>query len=97
LIGYAITSKGDLKSKLVYAFELYDADNNGFLTPNEVQEVLSGMLDLLGADKKTDVKALTAEVMKQLDSSHDGKVSKDEFVNGLMANYSIRALMNPFS
>jgi Ca2+-binding EF-hand superfamily protein len=84
LIGYAITSKGDLKSKLVYAFELYDADNNGFLTPNEVQEVLSGMLDLLGADKKTDVKALTEEVLKQLDSSRDGKVSKDEVNNFLL-------------
>ena len=78
MIGYAITSKGDLASKLNYAFELYDADNNGFLTSNEVQEVLAGMLDLLGADKKTDVKALTDEVLKQLDSSRDGKVSKDE-------------------
>ena len=76
LIGYAITSKGDLQQKLVYAFELYDADNNGYLTSNELQEVLTGMLDLLGADKKTDVKALTAEVIKQLDSSNDGKVSK---------------------
>ena len=85
-----MTSKGDLQTKLIYAFELYDADNNGFLTPNEVQEVLGGMLDLLGADKKTDVKALTAEVMKQLDSSSDGKVSKDEFVKGLLANYSMR-------
>ena len=41
-------------------------------------------------DKKTDVKALTAEVMKQLDSSSDGKVTKDEFVKGLLANYSLR-------
>ena len=94
MIGYTITSKGDLATKLQYAFELYDADNNGYLTPNEVQEVLAGMLDLLGADKKTDLKALTAEVMKQLDSSHDGKVSKDEFVKGLMANYSIRYMIS---
>ena len=34
------------------------------------------MLDLLGADQKTDIKALTAEVIKQLDSSHDGKITK---------------------
>ena len=80
MIGYAITSKGDLASKLNYAFELYDADNNGFLTSNEVQEVLAGMLDLLGADKKTDVKALTEEVLKQLDASRDGKVTKDEVI-----------------
>jgi hypothetical protein len=42
------------------------------------------MLDLLGADKKTDVKALTEEVLKQLDSSRDGKVTKDEVNNFLL-------------
>jgi Ca2+-binding EF-hand superfamily protein len=46
LIGYAITSKGDLKQKLEYAFELYDADNNGVLTPNEINEVVVGMLGI---------------------------------------------------
>ena len=76
LIGYAITSKGDLQQKLVYAFELYDADNNGYLTSNEVQEVIGGMLDLLGASKHTDSRVLAAEVLKELDSTHDGKVSK---------------------
>ncbi len=39
--------------------------------------VLIGMLDMLGADKKShDPKALAAQIMKDLDSSHDGKVSK---------------------
>ena len=85
-----MTSKGDLQTKLVYAFKLYDADNNGFLTTNEVHEVLSGMLDLLGADKKTDVRGLTSEVISQIDASSDGKISKDEFVRGLLANYSLR-------
>ncbi len=46
LIGYAITSKGDLKQKLEYAFELYDADNNGILTANEINEVVIGMLGI---------------------------------------------------
>ncbi len=77
LIGYAITSKGDLKQKLEYAFELYDADNNGFLTPNEVKEVVGGMLDLLDTDKTPqDVTNVTNEIFKTLDTSNDGKISK---------------------
>ena len=48
------------------------------------------MLDLLGADQKTDIKALTAEVIKQLDSSHDGKITKDEFIRGVSANFALR-------
>ena len=65
---------------------------------NELKIVLTGMLDMLGADKKShNVPALVSQITKDLDSSHDGKVSKDEFVKGLMANPSLRALMNPFN
>ena len=46
----------------------------------------------MGADQKTDIRALTAEVMKQLDSGHDGKVSKDEFIRGVQANFALRFL-----
>lgn len=45
----SLTSRGDLKKKLEYAFELYDADNNGYLDPNEIKTVLTGMFDLLGS------------------------------------------------
>jgi len=62
------------------------------LTTTEVQEVLDGMLDLMGADQKTDIRALTSEVMKQLDSGHDGKVSKEEFIRGVQANHALRFL-----
>jgi len=32
LLGFAICSRGDLKSRLNYAFECYDLDSNGYLT-----------------------------------------------------------------
>jgi len=64
----------------------------------KLKTVLYGMLDMLGADrKKHNPQTLAAEVMKDLDKSHDGKVSKDEFIKGLLSNPSIRALMNPFA
>jgi Ca2+-binding EF-hand superfamily protein len=73
-------------------------DGNGYLDSNELKIVLTGMLDMLGADKKShNVPALVAQITKDLDSSHDGKVSKDEFVKGLMAQPALRALMNPFN
>ena len=35
------------------------------------------MLDMLGADKKAhDSKALAAQIMKDVDTTHDGKISK---------------------
>ena len=77
---------------------LYDSDGNGYLDRNEIREVINAMLDLLGADKNNNnPQQLADECIRELDSSRDGRISKDEFVNGLMRNYSLRALMSPFN
>jgi hypothetical protein len=56
------------------------------------------MLDMFGASKDPqNLKGLVAQVTKDLDSSHDGKISKDEFIKGLMSQPSLRSLLNPFS
>lgn len=72
-----MTSRGDLRKKLEFAFTLYDTDNNGYLDKNEIRDVITGMLELLGADKKTnDPNQVAEECLKHLDSSHDGKLTK---------------------
>ena len=56
---------------------MYDTDNNGYLDKNEIRDVITGMLELLGADKKTnDPNQVAEECIKHLDSSHDGKLTK---------------------
>lgn len=66
LVAYALTSRGDLNRKLEYAFILYDTDNNGYLDRNELRTVLTGMLDLLGAEKKNyNVQKLAEECMRE--------------------------------
>ncbi|CAF0713663.1 unnamed protein product [Brachionus calyciflorus] len=98
MISYSLTTRGDLKQKLNYAFSIYDADKNGYLDREELREVIFGMLDLLGADKKNNNVSLLAEqCIKELDVSNDGRVSKDEFIEGLARNYSLRALLSPFN
>lgn len=93
-----MTSSGDQRDKLEYAFDAYDADHSGTLDKKELALGIFGMLELLDADKKG-VKAeeLAHECMKQLDASQDGVLTKDEFINGLMKNYSLRMLMCPFN
>jgi Ca2+-binding EF-hand superfamily protein len=86
-----------LKRKLEYAFNVYDADNSGYLDRDELREVINGMLDLLGAKETSDVDKLADQCMRELDASNDGRISKVEFVEGLARNYSMRALLSPFN
>lgn len=44
---YALTSRGDVRHKLEYVFDMYDLDNNGYLDRRELATVVHGMLDLL--------------------------------------------------
>ena len=37
LLGFAICSRGDLRSRLDYAFECYDLDSNGYITEGKIQ------------------------------------------------------------
>ena len=81
-----------------YAFQLYDIDKNGTLDLNELNAVIYGMLDMLGADRKGhSAEDLAKECMDQLDINHDGLISKDEFISGLLTNHSLRGLMSPFN
>lgn len=53
------------------------ADGSGTLDNEEVEDVIEGMLDLLGADKKhNNPKQLAQECVKELDTSKDGQISK---------------------
>lgn len=115
LLGFAICSRGDLRSRLDYAFECYDLDSNGYITEgksrssvgddddyvavlDEIEPVLNGMYTLLGIqhvkDYPTDVVA--KELMKKLDTSKDGRVTKDEFIHFLMKEGIYRNTVNPF-
>lgn len=39
LLGFAICSRGDLRSRLDYAFECYDLDSNGFITEGKLDRI----------------------------------------------------------
>ena len=55
------------------AFEKVDKDGSGFITPNEVEELLYETYGYPALEEEIQM------FMEDFDSNHDGKVSKEEF------------------
>ena len=54
-------SKGDQKSKLEYIFCLYDANNDGYLSFNEVKEGYKALFYMLGNENSEIISTQMAE------------------------------------
>jgi Ca2+-binding EF-hand superfamily protein len=68
------------------------------LTVDELAPVLEGMYTLLGIQHVEDYPpdAVAKDLMKKLDTSNDGRVTKDEFINFLTKDGIYRNTVNPF-
>ena len=54
-----------------------DIDNSGFLEKDELEAVMTNVANDIGVDKPT--KAEVEEVLNELDTNKDGRLSMDEF------------------
>lgn len=61
------------KDRLAGAFKLFDKDDSGFVTPQEIREVLSAQENRVPQD-------IIDVIIKQVDQNGDGEISLDEFV-----------------
>ena len=96
-----MTKCGSPKEKLEYAFDLYDADKNGFLDRYEIEKIVGKILQTISQDKREKMDllsrahTLTNECLAMLDASKDNKISRDEFVEGLLNHEGMRHLLSP--
>jgi len=82
----SITSRGNLDEKLGWAFRLYDVDNDGFITRNEMYNIVDAIYQMVGQqpgdeDENTPQKRVE-KIFNQMDKNHDDMLSMDEFKEG---------------
>ena len=99
LVAFTLLTKGDLKKKLEFCFEIYDCDNNGFITKDELTKVLGGMYDLYGIDINADnaPEKLANEIFAKYDKGKVGKLIKEEFIDAVSADAFLQKIINPFN
>ena len=71
------------EKNLKYAFDYFDKDHSGFLSPDEIREVL-GL-----TEQNEETSKLVNEIIKEVDTNGDGQISYDEFKAMMKLNQAL--------
>jgi Ca2+-binding EF-hand superfamily protein len=79
IIAFSLTTRGNLRDKLNYTFDMYDVDSSGYVEVGEIRRVLDAMLSLLEADSQSGTsESIAQECLKILDTHKDGRITRGE-------------------
>lgn len=97
----SITTKGNMDEKLNWAFDLYDLDNDGYVTRAEMLDIVTAIYVLHGKVGPADTtgtdnpRRRVDQLFAKLDTDADARISREEFCEGFKTDPWIRkALLN---
>ncbi|XP_064616006.1 neuronal calcium sensor 1-like [Liolophura sinensis] len=83
----SVTSRGNVDEKLQWAFRLYDLDHDGYITREELLDIVDAIYKMVGNMVKLPEEENTPEkrvnkIFEVMDQNHDNRLTYDEFLEG---------------
>eukprot|EP00004_Rigifila_ramosa_P023817 TRINITY_DN674_c2_g1_i1.p1 TRINITY_DN674_c2_g1~~TRINITY_DN674_c2_g1_i1.p1 ORF type:complete len:190 (-),score=65.70 TRINITY_DN674_c2_g1_i1:156-695(-) len=91
----SIMTRGSPDEKLEFAFMMYDLDGNGFITREEMHQIMDSFYKLVGGlvtfsgDKYETPDTFVKKFFDEMDTNGDGQISLEEYKAGAMRNPDI--------
>ncbi|XP_074004434.1 Kv channel-interacting protein 4 isoform X6 [Numenius arquata] len=101
VMGLSILLRGTVQEKLNWAFNLYDINKDGYITKEEMLDIMKAIYDMMGKCTypvlKEDAPRQHVETFFQkMDKNKDGVVTIDEFIESCQKDENIMRSMQLF-
>lgn len=96
----SVTSRGDLDQKLRWAFCMYDLDGDGYISRQELCDVIASIYAMVGSILRLPEDEATPErradkVFRLMDANHDDRLSFEEFAAGIRSDQLLYRMFRP--
>uniref|UniRef100_A0A915HGU1 EF-hand domain-containing protein n=1 Tax=Romanomermis culicivorax TaxID=13658 RepID=A0A915HGU1_ROMCU len=101
VLGLSVLSRGTEDEKLRWVFNLYDVDNDGYLTRHDIETVLVSIYDMMGQNTDPPVAPDTVKnhvdaIFQKMDDNSDGLITFPEFLHNCKRDLNIRESLHLF-
>ncbi|XP_063410071.1 neurocalcin-delta B-like [Mytilus trossulus] len=85
ILGLCMSGSTDPGVKLKWAFSMYDIDQNGYISQDEMNHILNAVCKMTNSrlpEEFTSIENMTKNIFNVLDKNSDNQISLDEFIEG---------------